>query len=301
MRVRRDGRPLSPYLALLRMGFTVPPPLPAGRCALTAPFHPCRPFGRRFVFCGTFLRVAATGDYPACRPYGVRTFLPDFSGRSRGPLGAAIRVNTGRGLASVAVATRPRSTASTPRRRPCRPRRGRRPPARRAEAREELVRARDLRAGVAARGARARGRPSRRPLRPARARARPRGRSRRPRCRPRGRGRVRLPSDAARSPAGPSKKIVAFARVWRSRPAISATRAARSSAEGRDGPAHAPDEVVPVQEVGHARRARLPLAPGLRERAPRMLEAEEQHRQRPPHAAPVEHEEDEQRAERRSR
>ena len=87
-RVRRDGRPLPPYLALLRMGFTVPPPLPAGRCALTAPFHPCRPFGRRFVFCGTFLRVTATGDYPACRPYGVRTFLPDFSGRSRGPLGA---------------------------------------------------------------------------------------------------------------------------------------------------------------------------------------------------------------------
>ena len=39
----RDGRPPSPYLALLRMGFAVPPPLPAGRCALTAPFHPYRP------------------------------------------------------------------------------------------------------------------------------------------------------------------------------------------------------------------------------------------------------------------
>ena len=25
------------------MGFAVPPPLPSGRCALTAPFHPCRP------------------------------------------------------------------------------------------------------------------------------------------------------------------------------------------------------------------------------------------------------------------
>ena len=71
----RDGRPLPPYLALLRMGFTVPPPLPAERCALTAPFHPCRPRGRRFDFCGTFLRVAATGGYPACRPCGVRTFL----------------------------------------------------------------------------------------------------------------------------------------------------------------------------------------------------------------------------------
>src|SRR5215471_5493969 len=37
------GRPPLPYLALLRMGFTVPPSLPSGRCALTAPFHPYRP------------------------------------------------------------------------------------------------------------------------------------------------------------------------------------------------------------------------------------------------------------------
>ena len=96
-RVRRDGRPLPPYLALLRMGFTVPPPLPAGRCALTAPFHPCRPFGRRSVLCGTFLHVAATGHYPACRPYGVRTFLSDHSERSRGPLGATQRLARGQG------------------------------------------------------------------------------------------------------------------------------------------------------------------------------------------------------------
>ena len=31
------------YLVLLPVGFTLPPPLPAARCALTAPFHPCRP------------------------------------------------------------------------------------------------------------------------------------------------------------------------------------------------------------------------------------------------------------------
>ena len=37
----RDRRPLVPYLALLRMGFAVRPLLPAARCALTAPFHPC--------------------------------------------------------------------------------------------------------------------------------------------------------------------------------------------------------------------------------------------------------------------
>jgi len=29
-----------PYLVLLRVGFTLPPPLQAARCALTAPFHP---------------------------------------------------------------------------------------------------------------------------------------------------------------------------------------------------------------------------------------------------------------------
>ncbi len=30
-----------PYSVLLPVGFTLPPPLPGARCALTAPFHPC--------------------------------------------------------------------------------------------------------------------------------------------------------------------------------------------------------------------------------------------------------------------
>jgi hypothetical protein len=34
--------PRRPYSVLLPVGFTVPLPLPATRCALTAPFHPCR-------------------------------------------------------------------------------------------------------------------------------------------------------------------------------------------------------------------------------------------------------------------
>ena len=52
---RRRGRPARrrrqcraacrSYLVLLPVGFSVPPPLPAARCALTAPFHPCRPPG----------------------------------------------------------------------------------------------------------------------------------------------------------------------------------------------------------------------------------------------------------------
>ena len=36
-----ETRPHRPYSVLLPVGFTVPPPSPAARCALTAPFHPC--------------------------------------------------------------------------------------------------------------------------------------------------------------------------------------------------------------------------------------------------------------------
>jgi len=34
-------RTCRPYSVLLPVGFTLPPPLPAARCALAAPFHPC--------------------------------------------------------------------------------------------------------------------------------------------------------------------------------------------------------------------------------------------------------------------
>jgi len=37
-------------------------------CALTAPFHPCPPFGGRCRFCATFRRVAPPGCYPAPCP-----------------------------------------------------------------------------------------------------------------------------------------------------------------------------------------------------------------------------------------
>jgi hypothetical protein len=35
--------PRRPYSVLLPVGFALPPALPPARCALTAPFHPCRP------------------------------------------------------------------------------------------------------------------------------------------------------------------------------------------------------------------------------------------------------------------
>jgi len=67
-------RVLLPYLVLLRVGFALPPPLLAARCALTAPFHPylAQPsqqaqsptflaggpcwdgWARRYILCGTF-------------------------------------------------------------------------------------------------------------------------------------------------------------------------------------------------------------------------------------------------------
>src|SRR3546814_19979957 len=55
---RRCRRAL-PYLVLLPMGFAVPFPLPEPRCALTAPFHPCRPLARRrrSILCCTFRRL----------------------------------------------------------------------------------------------------------------------------------------------------------------------------------------------------------------------------------------------------
>ena len=76
---RRERR-RSSCLALLRTGFAVPSSLPWTRCALAAPFHPCRPEKSfrlgRYVFCGAFRRLAAPGCCPAFLLFGVRTFLP---------------------------------------------------------------------------------------------------------------------------------------------------------------------------------------------------------------------------------
>ena len=52
-----------PYLVLLPVGFAMPFPLPGPRCALAAPFHPCRrpkPVWRS-ALCGTFPGVAPAG------------------------------------------------------------------------------------------------------------------------------------------------------------------------------------------------------------------------------------------------
>ncbi len=56
---KRDGWSGRSYSVLLPVGFTVPPPLPGSRCALTAPFHPYR---RRTV--GGLLSVALSLGSP---------------------------------------------------------------------------------------------------------------------------------------------------------------------------------------------------------------------------------------------
>ena len=54
------------YSVLLPVGFAVPPPLLEARCALTAPFHPCRDryatWTRRSVLCGTVTEALLPPD-----------------------------------------------------------------------------------------------------------------------------------------------------------------------------------------------------------------------------------------------
>src|SRR5262249_11550207 len=86
-----DRSPCRPYSVLLPVGFAVPPPLPEARCALAAPFHPCRgnfARGGLNLFCGTFPGVTPAGRYPAPHVHGARTFLP---GDLSVPARAAVR------------------------------------------------------------------------------------------------------------------------------------------------------------------------------------------------------------------
>ena len=68
---------MDPYLALLRVGFTLPRVLPRARCALTAPFHPYRRrSGLAVSFLWHFPWTRAPQALPGTLSYGARTFLP---------------------------------------------------------------------------------------------------------------------------------------------------------------------------------------------------------------------------------
>ena len=75
-RSRADHTSTLLYLVLLRTEFTVPRLLPAARCALTAPFHPCR-FSRTWAVCFLwhFPSACAAQALPGALSCGARTFL----------------------------------------------------------------------------------------------------------------------------------------------------------------------------------------------------------------------------------
>src|SRR5207247_3162763 len=63
------GRFVVPYLALLPLGFSVPPRLLSERWSFTPTFHPYRctySLSGGFVFCGTVRRKALSNFPPAC-------------------------------------------------------------------------------------------------------------------------------------------------------------------------------------------------------------------------------------------
>lgn len=74
----------SPYSVLLRVGFALPEPLPAPRCALAAPFHPCCPPCLSTRWVSGLLSVALSLDRwqkpPARRalPATLVSWSPDF-------------------------------------------------------------------------------------------------------------------------------------------------------------------------------------------------------------------------------
>jgi hypothetical protein len=91
---RARGR--RPYLVLLPVGFTVPSPLPATRCALTAPFHP-DPQAHAWAPAGGLLSVALSLGSP---PPGITrhrvSVEPGLSSPERAPEGASRERPSGR-------------------------------------------------------------------------------------------------------------------------------------------------------------------------------------------------------------
>jgi len=92
----RCGSHLAAYLALLRLGVTVPPLLPAARWALTPPFHPCHSPGLAPGFqavCSLWPCPSPFGAQalPGSLPVGARTFLEPWTAASCGLGPATIR------------------------------------------------------------------------------------------------------------------------------------------------------------------------------------------------------------------
>src|SRR5690554_1858581 len=118
-----------PYSVLLPVGFTMRPPLPDARCALTAPFHPYppMPWQRRAVY---FLWHFPWGRPRRALPGTVFSWSPDFplrksaaAARSTGdradvgcapPKGQEINRRTAADYPCVSAGRRPRVRAISP-------------------------------------------------------------------------------------------------------------------------------------------------------------------------------------------
>src|SRR6187431_1562644 len=70
--------PLRPYLVLLQVGFAVPSVLPRPRCALTAPFHPCRPDACATVLGGLLSVALSVGSRRPGITWHLALWSPDF-------------------------------------------------------------------------------------------------------------------------------------------------------------------------------------------------------------------------------
>ena len=117
---RREGSPgaigsfrdaCRSYLVLLPVGFSLPPPLPAARCALTAPFHPCRPPGTPEGLAVYFLWHFPWGRPRRALPGTVPPWSPDFplpAQRGKRPSDRLASTNLGcRGASVKASSCRP--------------------------------------------------------------------------------------------------------------------------------------------------------------------------------------------------
>ena len=76
-RGQRGPRIMSPYLVLLRVGFTLPHLLPVARCALTAPFHPYQHLNQLSTG-GIFSAALSVGLHPPGVTWHSVLWSPDF-------------------------------------------------------------------------------------------------------------------------------------------------------------------------------------------------------------------------------
>src|ERR1043166_2325622 len=112
---QRPGPGLAAYLALLRLGVTVPRLLPGARWALTPPFHPYPLDKRAVCFLWPFPSPRGAQVLPGSVPSGARTFLSTPlppACRDHHALPPPARKATGSGRVGASLALEPPQEAS---------------------------------------------------------------------------------------------------------------------------------------------------------------------------------------------